>query len=275
MQKAGYFIYIAVFLNRMFGAGFTAGAAEPDSLVPALHLNLSALYATTDPLGNVYVITPELSIEKYAPDGRLLTRYTQNRYGMPAYLDVTNPLKVLVWYADFRTVVWLDRSLTDLGELNLIDAGYPEVRNVGAAQDGNLWIYDEAGFRLRKISADGRPLFESQDLNLIFGETLQISCIREYETGVLAAETRQGALQFDSYGQYVRTTMLTGTAQFLIKGREAYFIRENELCTYSLSPVPAPTKCLLLPKDATRAWLGAGTVIVAKNRGLEIWKDRQ
>jgi hypothetical protein len=272
MQK-----YLYISLLFIFGWQLPAGASvvvQGDSLRPLLQLDIRAVFATTDPLGNLYIITPESAIEKYAPDGRLLTRYTQNRYGMPAYLDVSNPLKVLVWYADFRTVVWLDRSLTSIGELNLIDAGYPEVRTVSTAQDGNLWLYDEVGFRLRKIGADGRQLFESQHLNLLFPQTLQISCIRENEIGVLAAEASTGALQFDSYAQFIRTTGLTGITQFQIRGQEAYFIRNQLLCTYSLAPLPLPESCSPIPEGATRVWLGAGTVILERNTQIEVYSKK-
>jgi len=259
-------------LLAFFSPGLIAAQAPGDSLRQVLSLAVRADFAVTDPLGNLYLISPEMAVEKYAPDGRLLTRYTQNRLGMPALLDVTNPLKVLVWYADFRTVVWLDRSLTTLGELNLIDAGYPEVRAVGAAQDGNLWLYDEAGFRLRKIGADGRPLFESQDMNLLFDETLQISCIRENETGVLVAEARYGALQFDPYGQYARSVAMPGVRQFVLKGREAFFIRDSQLCARALAIPPPPEHCRPFPPAADRVWLGDGTVILARDGRLEVWK---
>jgi hypothetical protein len=259
------------FLLAFFSPGLVAAQAPDDSLRLAWSLAVRADFAVTDPLGNLYIITPEMAVEKYAPDGRLLTRYTQNRLGMPAALDVTNPLKVLVWYADFRTVVWLDRSLTTLGELNLIDAGYPEVRTVGAAQDGNLWLYDEAGFRLRKIGADGRPLFESQDMNLLFDQTLQISCIRENENGVLVAEARYGALQFDPYGQYARTVALTGVQQFVLKGREVCYFRDRRRCARALAIPPQPEHCQAFP-PADRAWLGDGTVILARDGRLEVWK---
>ncbi len=251
---------------------FATAQASGDSLRPVLSLAVRADFAVTDPLGNLYIISPEMAVEKYAPDGRLLTRYTQNRLGMPALLDVTNPLKVLVWYADFRTVVWLDRSLTTLGELNLIDAGYPEVRTVAAAQDGNLWLYDEAGFRLRKIGADGKPLFESQDMNLLFDQTLQISCIRENETGVLVAEARYGILQFDPYGQYARTVALSGVKQFVLKGREVFYIRDHQHCARALTIPPPPEHCRDFPPTADRAWLGDGAVILMWDRRLEVWK---
>ena len=175
-----------------------------DSLQWLQTLNVKARYATADNLSNIYLITADNAVEKYAADGRLLARYTNKRPGQAASIDVSNPLKVLVWYPDFRMAVFLDRSLTALGELNLISIGYPEVRSVAAAQDGNLWIYDEVRFRLLKITPEGEKRFESQDLSLLEPTPRSVSCIRENNDHVYLADSTQGVFVFDVFGQFDR-----------------------------------------------------------------------
>lgn len=175
-----------------------------DSLRLLQSLPVKAIFAATDNLSNVYIITPDNAIEKYAPDGRRLTRYSNNRLGQATRLDVSNPLKVLVWYADFRMALFLDRSLTDLGELNLITAGYPEVRTVAAAQDGNMWLYDEANFRLVKITPEGERRYESQSMNLLEATPNRPTCIREGSDRVFVADSSQGVFVFDWFAQYDR-----------------------------------------------------------------------
>ena len=103
----------AVFLILLGMCGAIALQAQPsDTLVVQRSLPLSARRATTDQLGNLYLVTTGNALEKYTPEGLFLTRFTNNRLGAIQSVDVSNPLKVLVWYADFRTVVFLDRSLT-------------------------------------------------------------------------------------------------------------------------------------------------------------------
>lgn len=193
-------------------------------------LPVKATFAAADNLSNIYLITPGNAVEKYAPDGRLLTRYTNNRLGQAARLDVSNPLKVLVWYADFRTAVFLDRSLTELGELNLISAGYPEVRTVAAAQDGNLWVYDEVNFRLVKIAPEGGQRYESQGLNLLSPTPDRPSCLRENNDRVFLADSTQGVFVFDLFAQFDRFFVpLHPVRDFEIIDNQIHYLSEGSL----------------------------------------------
>lgn len=181
-----------------------AALLTPDTFRLTLTLPVGARFATADNLGNLYIITTTNALEKYAPDGRLLTRYSTQRLGNALYIDVSNPLKVLVWYADFRMLVFLDRSLTLLGELNLIEAGYPEVRTVAAAMDGKIWLYDEVNFRLVKITQEGDKMVESQPLSQMLPGATTITCIRDDNNRVCASDPEQGLLEFDAYAQFQR-----------------------------------------------------------------------
>ncbi|MFN8302500.1 MAG: hypothetical protein U0U46_08415 [Saprospiraceae bacterium] len=258
----------AVFLILLGLCGAIALQAQPsDTLVVQRSLPLSARRATTDQLGNLYLVTAGNALEKYTPEGLFLTRFTNNRLGAIQSVDVSNPLKVLVWYADFRTVVFLDRSLTPLGELHLIDAGYPEVRTVAAAADGNLWVYDETSFKLSKLSAAGTPLYESQDLNLILNHRLQISSLYDDGVRVLAADPLHGLYCFDPYAQYLRTAPMEGVAEIRTQGDTVACLGDGVFFTVQLPLLEIRQRAL--PEGASmQRWLGAGQLLVQQKDSL-------
>lgn len=244
----------------------------PDSLRPLLRLPIAARYAAADHLGNTYVVTESNVLEKYAPDGRFLVRYSSNRLGQIAWLDVSNPLKVLVWYADFRSALLLDRNLTILGEINLISLGYPDVRTVAAASDGNLWLYDEVNFRLLKIAPEGEKRAESQSLNLLDYTPRQPTALREQDNRVWLTDAVAGLGVFDAFGQFER-------AQRLVQSVSDVQIIENQVIYLSDSsivaerwPLPQRTEILLpatlrpLPK-----WLGLRRLFVRREGALEVY----
>lgn len=247
--------------------------AQTDSFRLALTLPVQASFATTDNLGFIYLVTRQNAIEKYSPDGRLLTRYTNNRLGVAASLDVTNPLKVLVWYADFRTVVFLDRSLTILGELNLSAAGFPEVRAIAAAQDGNLWFYDEIRFHLRKISPEGAELLESQALNQLLDSRLQISCLRDNGNEVLAADTAAGLLWFDIYGQFQKLAPRKNIASFQLEQDRLIYPEGGFLHIERLQAPVARTLPLPTPAGTGTApfWTAPRRIFIQNGEALEVW----
>ncbi len=253
----------------------TAHAQAPaDSLRLLDSLPIQAAFATADNLGNIYVITPQNAVEKYSPDGTFQFRYTNNRLGTAAWLDVTNPLKVLVWYADFRSVVFLNRSLTALGELNLIRAGYPEVRTVAAAADGNLWLYDEVAFQLKKVTPEGQTKFESQALNLLQSERITISCIRDKGAEVLASDAELGLLRFDVYAQFQQLLPWKGISRFAVRRNtlayqspEAVHVEQLQVSDSRSLPLPDSAR-----QTGAAAWIAPGLLLVQNGEVLELWQ---
>ncbi len=251
----------------------TSNFKLPDSLRPLFRLPVAARYAAADHLGNTYAVTEANVLEKYAADGRFLVRYSSNRLGQIASLDVSNPLKVLVWYADFRSAVLLDRSLTVLGEINLIALGYPDVRTVAAASDGNLWLYDEVNFRLLKITPEGEKRAESQSLNLLDYTPRQPTALREQDNRVWLADAVAGLGLFDAFGQFER-------AQRLSQPVSDIQIIDNQVVYLSDSSIvgerwPLPQKAEIMLPTALRPlpkWLGPRRLFVRQEDGLEVYE---
>ena len=197
----------------LWPAFLSAQSSAPDTLRPVLTLAVQARYAEADQLSNVYLINRQNAVEKYDSSGRLLTRYSNNRLGRAERLDATNPLKILIWYPDFQTLVWLDRNLTELGILSLSEAGYPIPSALAAASDGNFWLYDESLFRLLKVSPEGKTIIESQDFNLLFSKTTRIVGIKESPAEITAAGAQgnevflmsenDGIHRFNIFGAYL------------------------------------------------------------------------
>jgi len=252
-----------------------AHAQQPDSFRLLQTLPGELRYATADNLGNTYIITVGNAVEKYAPDGKLLTRYTNNRLGTPTYLDVSNPLKILVWYADFRKIIFLNRSGTELGELDLMGAGFPEVRVVAAAQDGNLWIYDEVAFLLRKISPEGEALFESQNLSLFGPGRLTIACIRDDGNQVYLSDPNEGLIILDAYAQSYRTRPGKGIVNFQIFDDKLLYIKDfklniEDLRAFTNIAMPLPGAGEMQPENK-RFWLGPGRLFIQEGNVLLVY----
>ena len=174
--------------NRIFQIGLTLlclvdadllQAQAPDSLhfqrsIPAL-----ATFVTSDNLSNTYLISPENAIVKYDTVGRRVGSYTNNRLGQAAFLDASNPLKILVWYPDFQTVVLLDRTLSEMGRLSFSSIGLYSVRCAAMSSDGNIWAFDDAISKAVKLSLDGSVLLESPPLNIYFPQRFSATRIRD------------------------------------------------------------------------------------------------
>jgi hypothetical protein len=172
-----------------------------DSLRPLLRIPQKARYAAVDGLSNLYLISDKNRVEKYDSTGRLQGFYVNNRLGPATSIDLQNPLKIMLWYADQQQIVFLDRTLSEMGVINLQNSGFQQVSAAAASSDGNIWLYDAVDFRLYKLSPDGKRLFESQATNLFDLPPRQATQLMENNGSVWLAEHDHAVWEFDLFAQ--------------------------------------------------------------------------
>ncbi|MEI6410631.1 MAG: hypothetical protein WCR52_14670 [Bacteroidota bacterium] len=266
----------SISFTLFFCAAYLLTGQTADSFPPPLHIPVNARYATSDHLGNIYVINARHDIEKYAPSGRLVSQYSTTRLGVPTYIDATNPLKIAVWYPSYGSIVLLDRTMTELGVLNLIDAGFPEVRVVAASQDGNFWLYDELAFKLRKVSADGTPLFESPSLQQTLEHRPVPTAIRDDGNRVFMSDTVQGLLLFDVYAQYQRTVLHQQFNDFQIIGNNVVYLDAGLLKGIDLRTFQTVSRALPAGLHVTpgKIWLTTRYLMAQEGAALSVFSLR-
>ena len=66
-----------------------------------------------DNLDNVYVINSSDQVKKYNSNGDSVAVFNNvKKFGKLSFIDASNPLKLLLYYKDFSTIVTLDRLLS-------------------------------------------------------------------------------------------------------------------------------------------------------------------
>jgi len=179
-------------------------------------------YFTLDKLNQVYTISEDGELNKYNSTDEKLYSYTNRTLGELTLIDVSNPLKIVLFYEHFQTVILLDNTLSFTGQYDLQELGFNDVHSVGLSNDNNLWIFDGTEVKLKKISENGLVLIRSALLSSYLNEELphRIVEINNY----LVLEFENGILLFDNYGQYIKTRLISSISniQFL-KEQFLYF----------------------------------------------------
>ena len=254
--------------------------AQTDSIALSLQSKIKipeSLDFSLDAAGNTYIVTEHNTLEKYDITGKKRSQFSQNQFGNIQSVNTTNPLKVMVWYADFRSVLLLDRSLTQLGgALNLMDKGYPEVRVIAPAADGNLWVMDETAFKLRKLNPEGEQLLESQSLQILMGTRLNIRQMVDNGNNLVAADTSNGLLLFDVFGQFQKRIAVADLATpIAVEDNLVRWISDTGVLYQMNLAFPAAVQRWTLPaaiQQATQRRLFPGGVAIVNDGYLEIWK---
>jgi hypothetical protein len=126
---------------------------------------------TADNLGNLYVLTTENQLKKFNVRGDSMGVFNDvRRYGKLSQINATNPLRTVLFYRDFRTIVVLDRLMNTVNTIDLRRLNIFQVRVVAPAYDNNVWVFDEQESKLKKVGEDGRLLSETADLRLVLDE---------------------------------------------------------------------------------------------------------
>jgi hypothetical protein len=192
--------------------------------------------AAIDNLDNVYVLTNTNQLKKYNNNGDSMAVYNNVRqYGKVAAIDVSNPLKVLLFYKDFSSIIILDRLLGVRSTLDLRRNNLLQVTAIGLSYDNNIWAFDAYDNKLKKIDEQGKVLSETPDLRTVFNQGLSPLQIIDHNKQVYLYDPAMGVFVFDNYGTFKRKIPITGWASVDVSDKYIMGINSQSLQSYNIS----------------------------------------
>lgn len=189
--------------------------------------------ADVDNPGNIYIVDQKNRLIKYGPDFKELYRYASNKNGLITTIDVSNSLKIVVFYDDFNQVRILDNTLSVMTELDLSHQ-FLDITACGASNDGNLWVYDPIQFKLLKLNDQGRILLESNNVSDFGMSGVHISKIKESANYVVLCDNEKGFYFFDNFGQYIYHFPAKGIQSFQFDGKLVVYYTDTGIKTFSI-----------------------------------------
>lgn len=192
-------------------------------------IEVNVFLAEIDKLGNLYVVTDKNILIKYDKNNREKYRYANKRSGRITQLDVSNPLKILLFFDDFNYLLVLDATLTEVIDFKIEDFEMTDITAAAIANDDNYWVYDPVQFRLLKINHRGIILTQSSNTNDFGMDGTNISRIRESGNFVILCDNSKGFYIFDNLGQYVKTLDIPNVDYFQFYGRSIFYYAGNML----------------------------------------------
>jgi len=195
---------IITILLFYFFACFNQAKANNDS---TLQLSLTKTIKgdfsnfTADNLGNIYLITASNQIKKLNANLDSVGVFNDvKRYGNIFSIDVTNPLKILVYYKDFATILILDKQLNNRNVIDLRQQNILQVKAIAQSYDNNIWLFDEVDNKLKKIDETGKALLETPDFRLLFEDAIVPQHIIDMNGLLYLYNSKKGWMVFDYYG---------------------------------------------------------------------------
>ena len=211
-----------------------AGIAQTDtsfSLLKKISGEITGF--TADHLDNIYLHYSSGQLKKLDAKGDSIAVFNNiRRYGMLSYMDVSNPLRVLLYYKDFSIVVVLDRLLSVRTSIDLRKNEIFQVQAIGLSYDNNIWLYDEVESKLKKIDENGKLLYASTDFRQLFDEAYTFTSIFDQDGLLYLYDKNKGVLIFDYFGSFKSKIPLTGLNNFRVAGKNIYGTKNDSLIRY-------------------------------------------
>lgn len=190
---------------------------------------------TVDNLDNVYVLNSRNQIKKYNSNGDSVAAYNDvKKFGQATLIDVSNPLKILLYYRDFATVVMLDRFLNAVNSIDLRKQNILQAKAIGQSYDNKIWVYDEIESKLKKIDEEGKLLLETPDFRMLLTAAPTPLKIFDENKYVYVYDSVYGVYVFDYYGALKNNIMIDHWQNFKVAGKFIFGSRANSLFRYDI-----------------------------------------
>ncbi len=272
MQKVKTIFAILLLVNAIAFAQVKQTAADT-SFKFIKNIKGKFSLVNVDVLGNIYVITDNNKLKKLNSNGDSLSTFNEvKKYGTVSYLDVSNPLKVLLFYKNFSTAVLLDRQLTFRNSINFKQQNIFKTKTIATSYDNNIWLFDEQDFKLKKINASGAIISQTSDMRQLFDEAPTPTTILDNDNSVYLYDTQKGFFIFDYYGSLKQQIVLKDWKNITVSNNTIFGISGDTLNSYEIKT--QVQKKYTLPvffKDSKNIIIQNGKIFLHKKTGIDIY----
>lgn len=164
-----------------------------------------------DAMGNLFLQMPNNSIKKINSNGDSVGLFNDvRRFGNLESMDVSNPLKNILFYKDFATIIILDRFLKLRNTIDLRLSGILLPVAVAQSYDNKYWVFDAIEYKLKKINDNGNISLATADFRLLFNEAFIPQVIIDDNTKLYLYDAAFGWMIFDYYGAFLQKVSAPG-----------------------------------------------------------------
>lgn len=219
-----------------------------------------------DQYGYFYIIDQD-NLIKYDSEGHTLYRYSNKLLGNIDQIDISNPLRPLLFYKDQGLIIVLDNTLSQQKEpISLNELGLYQTSCIANSNfDNGIWLYDIDVNEIIKINHLSQVNYRSGNLSvLIPNMEFPILNLKE-KNRKLYVVTRNKIFVMDQFGSLLSVITLSAEKGLIIKEKNIITYDGNAICQFDI--LDFKTDTLLKTKEYFKIMkLENNIVAVSKNR---------
>lgn len=219
-----------------------------------------------DQYGYFYIIDQD-NLIKYDSEGHTLYHYSNKLLGNIDQIDISNPLRPLLFYKDQGLIIVLDNTLSQQKEpISLNELGLYQTNCIANSNfDNGIWLYDIDVNEIIKINHLSEVNYRSGNLSvLIPNMEFPILNLKE-KNRKLYVVTRNKIFVMDQFGSLLSVITLSAEKGLIIKEKNIITYDGNAICQFDILDFKIDT--LLKTKEYFKIMkLENNIVAVSKNR---------
>lgn len=197
-------------------------------------INAKASRIELDAAKNLYLIE-DAKISRYSPEGKLDFWYSNKYTAGLENIDISNPEKLLLFYKQDQKITLLTRYFKVIPEpLLLKDKGFENITAACSSGDDNIWIFDQKGQTLIKISNQGDFITQSNGMPEKAGTVISPAFMLHHKGLLYLTDPNVGILVFDQIGEYQKTIPIKGIHHFRIVDGQLLYTQSGKAKIYNL-----------------------------------------
>jgi len=229
-------------------------------------------YLTTDFIKNAYVVNDKNQVLKFDSLGRLAGIFNENQYGPVTQIDPTAPFNILVFFKEYNTIASADVTMAMKHLYKLENIDIHEIGAVCMSYDNNIWVFDQAENKLKKIAKNYDVLHESEDVSQILGLNISPSFMVEREKMIFLIDPESGILTFDMFGNYYRTFPISGINSIQILKGNFIFYTEGELMSFDPRTMKTNTVKIPQVENTQSVYIQQDLVYILTDKEIQIYR---
>lgn len=184
---------------------------------------------TVDAIGYIYTAEKDI-IEKRDTSLHLLFRQSVKMTGQITTIDVTNPLKPLLFFLPQQSILFIDNTLTpyqNLGSLSNLGVSYATLVCY-SEQFNRFWVYDQDNSQLILFDNDGKKIRNTENLSGLIGVVNPVQLLEKNGILFLVDENR-GVYLFDMFGTLINFFEISNLEWIQADENNLYYILEDKI----------------------------------------------
>jgi hypothetical protein len=216
----------------LLGAVFHLGFVHQNEIRPVT-IKIKHDFFSVDNIGNIYTVKEDEMV-KHLANGKFFARYSNLKLGSITNIDVTNPLKLVLYYRDFQQIIFLDNQLSVNSDVvSLETLGYEQTELVCASANNSFWIYEKRNNELHRFNENSKKVTSTGNLKQVLQADINPNYMTEHNGYLFLNSPGTGIYVFDIFGAFSKVIALKGLNQFEVSENIIYYRKDGSLCSYN------------------------------------------